>query len=145
MRYAISFVSTAVNDLTQSEVVEILQNTESRNDHLGINGLLVYSEGNFFEVIEGEKNKILELYETILEDPRHKNLIKIFEKEVHKKLFKDEEAHFIAENTLYRKMEVENFLDCIKDLDQSSQNMVKNMLTLIGINSKFQDREILDS
>ncbi len=135
MRFAISYVSTANYDLNQAEVAEILTLTEERNNNEGVNGLLIYSEGSFFEVIEGEESKIKELYKGIQVDPRHKNLILIFGKKIDKPLFDDKEAHFISENTKHRKMKMENFLYYIKDLDQNTQKAVKNILTAIGENS----------
>lgn len=135
MRYAISYVSTQKKELDPSEVVQILHETEIRNTNFGVNGLLVYSEGNFFEVIEGEKEKITTLYRSIFKDERHKSIILIFKVNVKKPLFKDEETHFISENTLYRTMEVEHFWECIKDLDAKTQNTVNKMLTIIGFHS----------
>lgn len=132
MRYAISYVSTQTKELLPNGVAQILHDSKSRNDNFGVNGLLVYSEGNFFEVLEGEKNKIKDLYQAILKDKRHKNIILIFEKTVHKPLFKDEETHFISENTLYRTMAIEHFWECIKDLDDVTKNTVNKMLTIIG-------------
>lgn len=135
MRYVISYVSTQIRELDPSEVVHILHQTESRNDRFGVNGLLVYSEGNFFEVIEGEKEKIKELYQHILKDGRHKDVILLFQKEVHKPLVDEEEAHFISENTLYRKMEVEHFNECIQDLDPQTRGTVNQMLRVMGMQS----------
>lgn len=134
-RFVISYVSTAVRDLQEAEVVKILEETEIRNNNHGVNGLLIYSNGNFFEVIEGEENKIKDLFKIIKEDPRHKNIIMIFEKEVDKPLLKDKEANFISENTQHRQMKVENFLYYIKDLDEGTQKTVKNILKAIGTNS----------
>jgi L-cysteine desulfidase len=135
MRFAISYVSTANRTLNQDEVTELLDLTEIRNNNRGVNGLLIYSEGNFFEVIEGEKNMILELFENIKEDPRHRNIMMIFEKDMDKPLFYDKEANFISENTKHRQMNVENFLYYIKDLDESAQKAVKNILAAMGENS----------
>lgn len=132
MRYAISYVSTQIKNLDPSEVVQILYDTETRNNGFGVNGLLVFSEGNFFEVLEGEKEKIIDLYQIILEDPRHKDIILIFQKEVHKNLFYEKEATFISENTLYRDMEVDHFWECIQDLDEKTQNVVNKMLEIMG-------------
>ncbi len=132
MRYAISYFSTQIKNLDPSEVVAILHETERRNDQLGINGLLVYSEGNFFEVIEGEQERILDLYQSICKDPRHKDINLIFNKEVHKPIFKEEDAHFISENTLYRDLELGHFWECIQDLDAKTQNVVNRMLTIMG-------------
>jgi len=135
MRFAISYVSTANRDLNQEEVAELLDLTEIRNNIEGVNGLLIYSGGNFFEVIEGEETKIKELFENINEDPRHRNIMMVFEKEIDKPLFDDKEANFISENTKHRQMKVENFLYYIKDLDESTQKAVKNILAAMGKNS----------
>ena len=136
MRYVISYVSTQVRELKACEVVQILYETEIRNEAFGINGLLVYSEGNFFEVIEGEKEKIKNLYRHILKDTRHKDVILLFQKEIQKALFKDEDSHFISENTLYKKMEVENFNACIQDLDSNTRLTVNNILRVMGAQSQ---------
>jgi len=135
MRFAISYVSTANRSLNQDEVAELLDQTEIRNNNEGVNGLLIYSDGNFFEVIEGEKSKIRDLFKMIKEDPRHRNIMMVFEKKIDKPLFDDKEANFISENTIHRQMKVENFLYYIKDLDESTQKAVKNILAALGGNS----------
>jgi len=134
MRFAISYVSTANRDLNQDEVAELLDQTEIRNNNEGVNGLLIYSGGNFFEVIEGEETKIKDLFENIKEDPRHRNIMMVFEKEIDKPLFVDKEANFISNNTKHRQMKVENFLYYIKDLDESTQKAVMNILAAMGEN-----------
>ncbi len=135
MRYAISYVSTANKDLNQEEVAEVLEQTQIRNNNEGVNGLLIYSGGNFFEVIEGEKAKIIGLFKSIKDDPRHRNIMMVFEKEIDKPLFDDKDANFISENTEHRQMKVKNFLYYIKDLDQSTQKAVQNILLAMGKNS----------
>ncbi len=135
MNYAIAYVSTASRDLDQSEVVALLEQTEIRNNQIGIHGLLIYSEGNFFEVLEGEKRLVLDLYHLIKQDRRHKNIISIFDKQVKEKLFDEADGYFISANTRYRKMKVENFYKCIKDLDESTQKVVNQIITQMGKNS----------
>ncbi len=135
MRFSISYVSTSNRDLNHDEVTELLDLTEIRNNNKGVNGLLIYSEGNFFEVIEGEKNMIMDLFEDIKEDPRHRNIMMIFKKEIDKPLFDDKEADFISVNTKHHQINMENFLYYIKDLDESAQKSVKNILRAIGENS----------
>jgi hypothetical protein len=141
MHYAISYVSTASRDLDQSEVVEILDQTEVRNNQMGIHGLLIYSEGNFFEVLEGDRHVVLDLFNSIKQDERHKNIISIFEKPVKEKLFDPGDGYFISANTRYRKMKVENFYKCIKDLDESTQKVVNQIIAQIGKNSPLEESE----
>lgn len=135
MHYAIIYVSTASRQLDQSEIVELLDQTEVRNNNLGVHGLLIYSEGNFFEVLEGEKDLVLDLFNSIKEDERHKNIIIIFEQPIKDKLFDPKVGYFISANTRYRKLKVQNFYNCIKDLDESTQKVVNTILTQIGKNS----------
>ena len=135
MRFAISYVSSASRHLPKDEIAKFLEETQIRNNEHGVNGLLIYSDGNFFEVIEGAEIVIKNLFKRIKEDTRHKNIILIFEKEVDKPFFKDKEANFISENTQHRPMDVSNFLYYIKDLDEGTQKTVKNILIAIGTNS----------
>ncbi len=135
MRFAISYVSTANRNLNQDEVAELLELTEIRNNKDGVKGLLIYSGGNFFEVIEGEKTKIKDLFEKIKVDPRHRNIMMVFEKQISKQLFEDEKANFISENTQHRQMRVENFRYYIQDLDESTKKAVNNILAAMGENS----------
>ena len=137
MNYAICYVSTANNSLESNEVVEILDQTEVRNNQIGIRGFLIYSEGNFIEVIEGEEKMIKELFLTIKDDPRHKNIIIIFEKLCDKELFEkeDREVSFISQSTEFRKIKLENFYECSINLDPGTQSVVKNMLTQFGKNA----------
>jgi hypothetical protein len=135
MRFAISYVSTANWNLNPDEVAEILEQTEVRNNLEGVNGLLIYSGGNFFEVIVGEEVKIKNLFECIKGDSRHRNLMMVFEKEISKQDFEDNKAKFISENIKHRQMKVENFLHYIQELDETTQKAVKNILRAMGENS----------
>ncbi len=137
MHYAISYVSSASYIIEPSELVELLDQTEVRNNEYGVKGLLVYSDGNFFEVLEGEEEKIRELYDIIKDDPRHNNIITIFEKYVNTDLIEEDndEKSFISQNTQFRKIRIGNFKECIKDLDGGTQNVVNSILTQFGKNS----------
>lgn len=55
MRYAISYVSTAKKSLSETEIRQILNDSENNNNKQNITGLLLYSEGNFFQIIEGDQ------------------------------------------------------------------------------------------
>lgn len=58
MRYAISYVSSAIEGLPDREIDRVLYQTKTFNNENDITGLLVYSEGNFFELIEGEAQMV---------------------------------------------------------------------------------------
>ena len=127
MRFAISYVSTA-NDLGNKEIEEILYNSEDSNNKRDITGLLLYSEGNFFQIIEGEKEKIRDLYQKIQNDNRHRNLIKIFEKPIHKESFGGYKSDFISEDARYSISRFKNYQHYIEVLDEPTKKAVSNIL-----------------
>ena len=128
MNKAIVYVSTASEELDESDIKKILDYSKDWNNTHNVSGILLFSEGNFFQVIEGEGGTIESLFQNIKTDKRHKNLIKIFEKEINKEAYDGYESDFISEETRYASSKLDHYLDYIKVLDQPSQMVVKNML-----------------
>ncbi len=52
----------------------MLELARIRNAELGITGMLLYSNGHFIQVLEGESVAIDALYDKIAQDPRHQNV-----------------------------------------------------------------------
>ena len=128
MRYAICYVSTAKSNLLKDEINEILSMTEIANNQRGITGLLLYSEGNFFQIIEGEKEETERLYKDIKNDARHFNLIKVFGKEISKDSFDGYKSDFISEDTRYSSERLQNYKLYLEILDKPTKNAVANIL-----------------
>ncbi|WP_299315237.1 BLUF domain-containing protein [uncultured Aquimarina sp.] len=81
MLHTISYVSTS-KELSDFQINELLYTTKLKNEDLGITGILMYSDYNFFQIIEGEKKVIQYLYQKIKRDIRHFNLIKILDRSI---------------------------------------------------------------
>jgi len=128
MRYAISYVSTAKKNLSNSEISQILIESERVNNSKDITGLLLYSEGNFFQIIEGDQKQIIQLYETIKEDSRHYNIIKLFGKEIKKEAFDGFKSDFISEDARYSSARLQNYEHYLEVLDKPTKNAVANIL-----------------
>jgi hypothetical protein len=52
----------------------ILEQSRARNPKLGITGILCYSENLFIQVLEGGRDEVCELYNTIVRDGRHQHV-----------------------------------------------------------------------
>ena len=128
MRYAISYVSTAAEKLNDTDISDILEKAEENNNRQDITGLLLYSEGNFFQIIEGEKDKVISLFEKIKEDDRHKDVIKLFGKPIHKDSFDGYKSDFISEDARYNISRLKNYQHYIEILDKPTQKAVSNIL-----------------
>jgi hypothetical protein len=83
------YVSSATKLLTEEEMAELLRAAREKNARLGITGLLLYNDGNFIQVLEGPKEAVLKLYETINADPRHKGVTTLTSQAVTERLFPD--------------------------------------------------------
>jgi hypothetical protein len=75
------YLSTAVEDFSQSELEELLEKSRKNNQPKGITGLLVIKGRTFIQCLEGEESVIRELFEKIEKDDRHKDVMILEEDE----------------------------------------------------------------
>jgi hypothetical protein len=73
------YVSSAIKLFAQSELLGLLEKSRENNAKLGITGMLLYKDGNFMQVLEGEEIAVRVLYTKIGCDPRHRGMITILE------------------------------------------------------------------
>ena len=77
MPYRIMYSSEAAAGLATPELEGMLAESRIRNKAHGISGVLVFVDGAFLQILEGEKDDVLELMARIERDPRHHD-IKVF-------------------------------------------------------------------
>jgi hypothetical protein len=130
MRYAISYVSTASNYVTEAEIDTLLKDCVTSNKENNIAGILLYSDGNFLQVLEGEKEKVTQLYENIQADDRHHGVLKILGREISEVLYEGYDSNFILEQPQNFDDDMDVYLDPLKDLDKSSQKLIEKMIIL---------------
>jgi len=83
------YVSSAIRPLPQSELVAILAKSHENNTALGVTGILLYKDGNFMQVLEGEEETVRALYAKIDCDPRHRGLLTILQGPLAERQFPD--------------------------------------------------------
>ncbi len=76
--YSLVYASAATADLSESECEEILDAARRHNRPAGITGMLVYHEGSFLQVLEGDEAVVEALFERIERDPRHTDAVVLF-------------------------------------------------------------------
>lgn len=133
MRYAISYVSTAQIDLQEKGVKEIMNETNDFNKRQNISGILLYNDRNFFQLLEGEKETIQELYEKIKRDPRHLDIIKFLETPVSKSPFDGYLTEFITDIKKCEESELKKYLHYIEVLNPESQKAVRRVMELMMV------------
>jgi len=71
------YASAALKPQGREELMELLDVARWKNAELGVTGMLLYCEGSFFQVLEGEAETLERLFAMIRKDPRHHRITKI--------------------------------------------------------------------
>ncbi|WP_151087835.1 BLUF domain-containing protein [Hymenobacter baengnokdamensis] len=72
--YSIVYISTAIVDFREAELVQLLRRSRCFNQKANITGVLMYGGGRFMQVLEGCPGAVRPLYTRIAADPRHGRL-----------------------------------------------------------------------
>lgn len=83
------YASAATYKMSTQELVDLLQISRKNNSALEITGMLLYRDGNFLQVIEGDDRVIDELYTKISKDRRHHSIVVIGKRNVSAKQFSE--------------------------------------------------------
>jgi hypothetical protein len=70
----ICYVSRAAAGVGAREVYDIIRSAHNRNGASGLTGALVFVDGCFVQVLEGERFRLDACFERIAADPRHEAL-----------------------------------------------------------------------
>lgn len=89
MVYQLVYVSRATGDVSGEELDELLEQARTNNARAGVTGLLLYHEGDFIQVLEGDKAQVKEIYNRIDNDPRHADPQIVLRHEVEERSFED--------------------------------------------------------
>ena len=71
------YASAATRHFETAELTALLQAARTHNDGAGLTGMLLHTEGSFFQVLEGVPDAVEALYARIERDKRHKHVTKI--------------------------------------------------------------------
>lgn len=83
------YLSAAVTNMEEVDLACLLAQARRRNEQLGITGMLVYADGNFLQVLEGEPDILEDLLNVIREDPRHTRFMVLVDRTITEREFGD--------------------------------------------------------
>ena len=76
------YVSNTAHNISVGDLDDILTESRRNNAMLGITGLLLFIDGGFLQILEGEERAVRELYTRVATDPRHANTHLMLDREV---------------------------------------------------------------
>jgi hypothetical protein len=85
--YQIIYSSKAATPMQTDDLQELLDSARASNAAKGITGALIYAEGIFLQILEGDKVLLQELMAKIRRDLRHESVFVVRESEVAKAIF----------------------------------------------------------
>ncbi len=130
MLSTICYVSSAKAGFTFFDQEHLFDQTLRNNKTLEISGALIYFDGNFLQIMEGDNTKLLPLYNSIKRDHRHHNIIEIINKPIKEKIFNGFETGYTVINNLDRLYSLQEYLSLMKlaDIKQTRLRLVSNII-----------------
>jgi hypothetical protein len=86
---SLTYVSSATELLAMPDLLDMLAAIRPKNEALGLSGLLLYSGGNIIQVLEGPEDAVEATFRTIVDDPRHKDVIVMLRDPIEQRSFPD--------------------------------------------------------
>jgi len=87
MTYQIMYSSQAAEPMTAAALEKILTDARAGNAARNVTGALIYVDGVFFQILEGDKAVVHELMANIARDSRHQSVTVFHEAEVEARAF----------------------------------------------------------
>ena len=100
MEHELIYTSCATREMSEKDLIELLEQSREKNARLNITGLLLYGKREFAQLLEGDKNEIFKLYDTIVKDDRHHHVDLFWESKIERKSFKDWSMAFLNINDI---------------------------------------------
>jgi hypothetical protein len=131
--YFLTYVSKAQKNISVAEIQKILDTARTKNSENDITGLLLGRAGTFFQLLEGDKDKVLATFKNIAKDPRHENIKVIFEIEIANasKIFPSWKMGFIGGSL--QSQEQEALVDSLQKLATSEKPEKEKLLALLKL------------
>lgn len=96
MTYQVIYSSESSTPLQQDDLEAILEQARRNNAKNAITGALVYVDGIFFQILEGEPQIVRSLMEKIDSDVRHETVTILREVEIPAALFSDWKMAYVS-------------------------------------------------
>ena len=140
----IIYASAATEEISKAELLRLLKKSREHNANSGITGMLLHVEGSFFQVLEGEANKVEALFNRIEKDLRHAKITVIIREPIVARAFPEWSMGF-TDATPKQLEEIEGLNDffeqgsCLADVDTGRAKKILNAFSKGHWRSKLTD------
>jgi hypothetical protein len=129
-----------ISDSRESESIEnvkrIYDKAKQNNSKRNITGILIYQNGNYLQVLEGDEKYVDLTFSKIKFDPRHKNIIKVINNSIEQRIFEDYNFGFSVVKSSEEFKQLNEYLEWLREADNRIANkviaMVENFISFNG-------------
>ena len=112
--YSLIYRSVANDNFTKSLIYKMLSEAREYNTDHGITGCLLYHKGKFIQLLEGEEEEVISLFERIKKDHRHHDLELLETENISERLFSEWSMAFQdmgdeTQQTRYKEMLIHSY------------------------------------
>ena len=83
----LSYVSDAAEEFGILGLMQLVDKASRRNKALNVTGVLSFDNGRFGQILEGKPKDVEAIWELILKDPRHTNVVSLGMKKINVRRF----------------------------------------------------------
>ena len=140
----IIYASAATSPITEEMLLKMLDKARKTNEGLGITGMLLHSDGSFFQVLEGQESTVETLFKKIQQDQRHAKITIIIREQIVARAFSEWSMAF-AEATPQQLEEIDGLNDFfeqgsyLSDVDAGRAKKILNAFSKGHWRSKLID------
>jgi hypothetical protein len=116
-------MSTANPELTEDVLLEILLDAQNRNASNSITGLLLHSDGNIIQVIEGREDKVNSLYKNIANNSLHRGVTLIVSEPIKKRDFPEFRMGFRRVRSRNLELQLPGFTEIVEQRNISDRQL----------------------
>ena len=89
------YASAQTTPFTSQQLSALLAKARANNQRLGVSGLLLYHQGSFLQMLEGDEPVVTALYDEISKDRRHNRIVVLKRATVTERSFADWSMGFV--------------------------------------------------
>jgi len=76
--FSLVYISEGTRSFKAQDLQQILTKARETNSKLGISGMLLFKAGDFLQVLEGDRERVMALFDMIVLDSRHRRVTVLF-------------------------------------------------------------------
>lgn len=128
------YASRATANLSEADIQRLLERARQKNGERGITGMLLFIEGSFFQVLEGDAEIVDKIYATIARDARHDRVTQIIREPISKRSFGEWSMGFTAVQRMDAQQAVaeNDFFGSAECLERINAGRAKKLLVAFG-------------